>query len=94
MEQSKSCGLEDFVLYKSPLCGFCFRVTHFLKRQGIEIQMRDVMTDSGAAEELRAGGGRTTVPCLRIKQEDGSTHWMYESMDIINFLSKWCNQQP
>ena len=94
MEQMSPRTLEDFVLYKSPLCGFCFRVTHFLKGQGIDIQMRDVMIDRGAADELRSGGGRTTVPCLRIEQADGSVHWMYESMDIINYFGKWVNQQP
>jgi len=94
MEESSYPVLEDFVLYKSPLCGFCFRVTRFLKRQGIDMHMRDIMLDRGASEELNTGGGRSTVPCLRIEQSDGSVHWMYESLDIVNYLTRWVNKQP
>jgi len=35
--------------------------------------------------DLRVGGGSTTVPCLRI-QSDGQVRWMYESLDIIEYL--------
>jgi len=31
------------------------------------------------------GGGRPTVPCLRILKEDG-VFWLYESEDIIEYL--------
>ena len=31
------------------------------------------------------GGGSTTVPCLRIRR-DGQEEWMYESLDIIDYL--------
>jgi len=94
MEESSLPDLQDFVLYKSALCGFCYRVTHFLQRQGIDIQVRDIGTDTGASEELGSGGGRLTVPCLRIEQSDGSVHWMYESLDIVNYLTQWQNAQP
>lgn len=58
------------------------------------MRMRDTMLDGGASEELRSGGGRSTVPCLRIQQNDGSVHWMYESLDIVNYLTRWINKQP
>ena len=35
--------------------------------------------------ELVEGGGRQTVPCLRIEAEDG-VRWMYESLDIMRYL--------
>ena len=79
---------DSMVLYKSPLCGFCFRVTQFLKRSGIALKMRDVFADSGASAELVSGGGRATVPCLRIEHADGRVEWMYESLAIIEYLSK------
>jgi len=33
------------------------------------------------------GGGKTQVPCLRIEQAGGEVEWMYESDDIIRYLS-------
>ena len=32
-------------------------------------------------------GGKGTVPCLRIEENDQVT-WMYESSDIIDYLEK------
>ena len=48
--------------------------------------MRDTLRDASARAELLAGGGRGTVPCLRITEADGSVRWMYESTDIIRYL--------
>ena len=36
--------------------------------------------------DLIAGGGKSQVPCLRIEDENGDVHWMYESIDIIRYL--------
>ncbi len=94
MNQNSWPDIVSMVLYKSPICGFCFRVTRFIKRQGIEIKMRDTFMDAGASAELMAGGGRSTVPCLRIEQMDGGVEWMYESLDIIDYLTQWVNKQP
>jgi len=38
-------------------------------------------------DNLIDGGGKSQVPCLRIESEDGAVQWMYESRDIINYLS-------
>ena len=40
-------------------------------------------------EELIREGGKRTVPCLKITNEDQSVTWMYESGDIINYLEKF-----
>ncbi len=77
---------EQLQLYSRPLCGFCSRVKRFLKESGIELAERNIWTDPGAAEDLLKGGGRTTVPCLRIEKEAGEVTWLYESADIINYL--------
>ena len=37
--------------------------------------------------ELLKGGGKGQVPCLRIESE-GQVEWMYESDEIINYLSR------
>ena len=78
-------GQENYALYKTDLCGFCYRVRRFLEANGIEIPLRDVNQDPEAFRELLQGGGRTTVPCLRIQRGD-EIEWMYESMDIIRYL--------
>ena len=73
-------------LYTRPFCGFCSRVKRFIEKSGIELQERNIWAEAGAAEELMAGGGRSTVPCLRIENASGSVRWMYESSDIIEYL--------
>ena len=48
--------------------------------------MRDTLRDLEAYRELVVGGGRGTVPCLRIKDGETGETWLYESLDIINYL--------
>ncbi len=52
---------------------------------GLEIPLRNTMTDPAARTELMTGGGRATVPCLRIER-DGVVNWLYESIVIIRYL--------
>lgn len=63
-------------------------VRRFMASRDIELPMRDILMEPDAREELVAGGGRQTVPCLRIEREDGRVEWMYESRDIIAFLDQ------
>lgn len=79
---------EQYVLYQYAGCPFCHRVRAFLDRAGIEMPMRDTMRDMAAFRELLAGGGRATVPCLRITGANGEATWLYESNDIIEYLSR------
>jgi len=78
---------EHYTLYQYDACGYCRRVRQFLQEAGIEIEMRDTLRDPDARRELIEGGGRSTVPCLRIER-DGEVHWMYESRDIIEYLRR------
>ena len=79
---------EEYVLYQYDSCPFCRRVRAFLDRSGIDMPMRDTMRDMVAFRELVGGGGRSTVPCLRISKANGETTWLYESNDIIAYLSR------
>lgn len=76
----------NLALYEYESCPFCRRVLHEIERLSLNIELRNTREDSTAREELREGGGRTTVPCLRITQETGEAHWMYESADIVAWL--------
>jgi glutaredoxin len=76
---------ERYTLYHFPSCPYCARVRDFLDEAGIDIEMRNIHADPQALYDLRTGGGSTTVPCLRIRR-DGQEEWMYESLDIIEYL--------
>ena len=76
---------ETYQLFQYDSCPFCYRVRRFLDGAGIEIDMRDTSRNPEAFRELVQGGGRSTVPCLRIERDDGVS-WLYESRDIIEYL--------
>ena len=78
---------ESYVLYQTDICPFCAVVRRFLDTKGIEMPTRNTQYEPGAREELVAGGGKATVPCLKITHESGAVQWMYESMDIMRYLS-------
>ena len=68
------------------------RVKSFLSTHGIEIPMRNTVMDISAYRELVTGGGRATVPYLRIERDDGQVEWLYESLDIVHFIDDVKNQ--
>ena len=78
---------ESYQLFKTDLCGFCYRVRSFMEQNNIDIPLRDINQDQDAFRELLSATSRTTVPCLRIER-DGQVEWMFESMDIIQYLAK------
>ena len=76
----------SLTLYQYEACPFCVKVRRALKRQGLNIEVRDVKRNDAAREELLAGGGDLKVPCLRIAEGERGDQWMYESSEIINYL--------
>ena len=76
---------ESYELYHSETCGFCHRVRRYMDGAGWDIALKDTLRDRSAREALIEGGGRATVPCLKITGNDGVV-WLYESVDIIDFL--------
>ena len=80
---------ETYQLFKSDTCGFCYRVRSYVDQLGMDLPLRDVQHDQEAFRELLQGGGRSTVPCLRIERDTGQgkeVEWMYESLDIMRYL--------
>lgn len=73
-------------LYYSTYCYFCQKVLAFLSGKDRDLELKST-SDRDNATALMRGGGKTQVPCLRIEQADGSVQWMYESDDIIRYLS-------
>jgi len=79
---------ENMSLYQFEACPFCVKVRRSMKRNALNIELRDAKNDATHRDTLQQQGGRVKVPCLRIEQNDGSVQWMYESKDIIAYLEK------
>lgn len=75
-------------LYQYPACPFCVKVRRAIKRNGLNIETRDVKRNDKFKEELVKGAGQLKVPCLRIEEENGDVRWMFESNDIISYLEQ------
>lgn len=75
-------------LYQYAACPFCVKVRWAIRRLGLSIEYKDAKRNAQYAKELVAGGGHLKVPCLRIEKNDGEVEWMYESSDIINYLTQ------
>ena len=75
-------------LYHFFSCSFCARVHRTLHSLGLQLELRDVSENAEYRSELISGGGRSTVPCLRIQSSSGDVRWMYESSDIIAWLKQ------
>ncbi|QBY05248.1 glutaredoxin [Thalassotalea sp. HSM 43] len=76
---------DSFSLYQLNACPFCVKVRRAMKRQGLNIKLVDIKQDDNL-QHLIESGGKRTVPCLRIDNQDGSSQWMYESSAIIKYL--------
>ncbi|MFK5984150.1 MAG: glutathione S-transferase N-terminal domain-containing protein [Pseudomonadota bacterium] len=76
-------------LYQYPSCPFCIKVRRHIKRLSLNIKMLNAQHDGEERSELLAQGGKTQVPCLRIKHSDKAPiEWLYESDAIISYLDK------
>ncbi|GGK61260.1 glutathione S-transferase N-terminal domain-containing protein [Amphritea balenae] len=75
-------------LYQFEACPFCVKVRRSMRRNGLNIELRDAKKVELHRDELLQGGGRVKVPCLRIDDADGEVRWMYESSDIIHYLEQ------
>ncbi len=82
-EVDKQC--EKLSLYEMGYCPFCIKVRQVVADLGLNIKSCDTQESLKFMKELFKNGGKTTVPCLKIKSEDG-VNWLYESNDIIKYL--------
>lgn len=93
LQQEIDAQTDKLSLYQYAACPFCVKVRRAMKRNSLAIRTCDVNRSDTSREELLSGGGRLKVPCLKIEEEDGSVRWMYESSDIIDYLSsRFCNE--
>ncbi len=79
---------KNLTLYQFKTCPFCIKVKRMIKRLSLNIEMLDAQYDSRVREELLSQGGKISVPCLKITNEQGETIWMYESSEINQYLKQ------
>lgn len=87
MQKSVDEKASSLALYQFEACPFCVKVRRAMKRQSVDIDLRDAKNNETHREALLTHGGAIKVPCLRIEKE-GETTWMYESSDIVAYLEK------
>ena len=75
-------------LYHFETCPYCLRVRRAIRKLQLQIELRDLHKNPDWRDELSVGGGKRTVPCLRIKSPTTDIRWMYESADIVAYLKK------
>ena len=86
-EQAKvNEAVASLSLYQFRACPFCIKTRRAMRRLNLPIETRDA-SSGRYREELLSGGGEVKVPCLRI-EEKGEVRWLYESDDIIAYLSE------
>ncbi len=76
---------EQLALYLRPSCPYCMRVIDYCHQNGISLEHKNI-AEGENLEALMIGGGKRQVPCLKITDESGLSHWMYESLDIIEYI--------
>lgn len=79
---------KDLALYQFRACPFCIKVRKEIARLGLNIETRDAQHDLQHRAALEAGGGHIKVPCLKMREDDGSERWLYESDDIRAWLQE------
>ncbi|OKY24801.1 MULTISPECIES: glutaredoxin family protein [Thalassotalea] len=82
---------ENMSLYQLPACPFCVKVRRAMKRNGIALPLQNINKSDEANQALIEQGGKRKVPCLRIEHDNNSVEWLYESNDIINYLTNRVN---
>ena len=73
-------------LYQYKTCPFCMKVRQEMHRLSLKIQKMDAQPEGPNRTALTQQGGKAKVPCLRITDEAGNSHWLYDSEKIIAYL--------
>ena len=78
---------KHYKLYQYNACPFCVKVRRFLKKESINIELINAKNDV-FKKKLIQNGGILKVPCLRVESQKKQVKWIYESNEIIVFISK------
>ena len=81
---------KELSLYYFETCPYCVRVLDAMQELDISLPLKHILHEPAYGEELVREGGKDQVPCLKIESHDGSVSWLYESLDIIDYLKQHC----
>ncbi|OIQ44851.1 MAG: hypothetical protein BM565_13560 [Gammaproteobacteria bacterium MedPE] len=76
-----------YTLYHMGHCPYCKKVIKHINKLQLDVSYKDLDIHEKLRTELKNGGGKVQVPCLLIEKKGQSAIWMYESQEIINYLS-------
>ncbi|WP_283787215.1 glutaredoxin family protein [Bermanella sp. WJH001] len=80
--------MSSYALYYYDQCPFCQMVLREMHNLPLKVELKNTLKDPQNRQDLIQGGGRSTVPCLRITDESNQVQWMYESRDIVQYLKQ------
>lgn len=80
-------------LYGHNTCVFCREVNKVIDHLEIKLKIKNTFKHPEFKQELLHGGGKVTVPCLKIISQLGEEQWLYDSATINNYLLKSFPQQ-
>jgi len=80
--------VKSLSLYHYDTCPYCAITRKAIQKKGLNIEHRNIQQHNQHRNDLIQSGGKKQVPCLRIEHASGETQWLYESNDIINFISQ------
>jgi len=75
-------------IYQFHTCPFCVKVRRYLRKNSLNIEIKDAKNNQINRQELKIDGGKIQVPCLKIIKDNSSEEWLYESSDIIAYFDK------
>jgi len=89
-EKRKSASNDDLAsrltLFGHNTCIYCRDVNQVIEQLGLDIKIRNTFEYPEYKQDLLIGGGKTSVPCLKITFQYGKDLWLYDSIAIIDFL--------
>ena len=77
----------SYKLYQYHACPFCVKVRRFFKKESLNIDLIDAKKEIFKLDLIQ-NGGKQKVPCLKVQLKNKQVRWIYESGDIIEFISK------
>jgi len=77
----------SITLYQYKTCPFCIKVRQEMRRLSLNIEKLDAQQEGENRQDLIKDGGKAKVPCLKITDQSGNSQWLYESGEIIAYLS-------
>ncbi len=78
--------LSVLAIYQYHACPFCVKTRRAMHRMNLPIELRDAKNNQTYRQELESEGGKIQVPSMKITEKNGSSRWLYESDNIIEYL--------